>query len=100
MTKPIEPPGHVDRDVPTPRESGSFMIFHARAAALLVKLDPLHTAIADALRRQLRAMGEECERWPLMAPADVAERLARTADMYQRLQELEMQVNVLTQRKR
>jgi len=76
------------------------MIFHARAGALLVKLQDLHTPLADALRRQTRAIIEECESWPLMAPADVTERLARTTAVYERLRELEAQVTVAVQGKR
>ena len=100
MSKPSDPPGPVDREVPTPRESGSFLIFHARTSALIIKLVPYRTPLADALRKQLREMAEECERWPLTVPVDVVERLAWTASTHQRIQELELQVNVLVGRKR
>ena len=98
MTKPTDPPPSVDREVPTPRASGSFLIFHTRAQILHSQLAPVtpHThdtsRVLDALRGEVEVLVEECEKWPDTAPTDVTERLAATNTMFQRIRELEDQV--------
>lgn len=92
------PPPPVDRDVPTPKASGSFMIFHTRALFLHIQLDAFvpHTRdtklVFDALRAQVAVLIVECAKWPETAPEDVTERLAATTAMDQKIRVLEDQV--------
>jgi hypothetical protein len=94
MTKPTDPPPSVDREVPTPRASGSFLIFHTRAQILhsQLVLVTTRTPFLDALRSKVDALVVECERWPDIAPTDVTERLAATNEMFQKIRDLEEQV--------
>ena len=85
-------PDTTDREAPTPRASGSFSIFLGRVEHVIVQLDDHRSSLADALRTKARAMAAEFAKWPDNVSSDVVERLARTSDAYQRVVELEAQL--------
>ena len=63
-----------------------------RTELVLTQLDGHRSHLADALRTEARAMAKEYSSWPDNVSSDVVERLARTAEAYQRVTSLESQV--------
>jgi hypothetical protein len=91
-TRPSGGISDLDREAPRPKASGSFMIFLARVEHVILQLDGHRSLLADALRTEARLMATEFSRWPDRLPTDVVERLAKTADAYQRVTGLEDQL--------
>jgi len=91
-TKPSGGDPSIDREAPTPRASGSFMIFLARTELVIAQLEGHRSPMADVLLIHARAMAAEFTQWPDIMSSDVIDRLARTSDAYKRVTELEEQV--------
>jgi hypothetical protein len=88
-TKPSLVLARVDREMPTPRASGTHAAFRDAAAALIEELTPRRgVQLADALIEQAAAARDEFDAWPATQP-DVAQR----SSAIQRLIELREQVS-------